>query len=102
MLKKVRCIDANARQMAIISNRILQKSPKFAQQAYAKGALTVKNPRFNSDSVKAFYNINDFYNELGEIREDAKPVFAQILKDFGLKANATLADFAKFVSGVYK
>ena len=42
MIQKVRCIDATAKQMAIISNGILKKSSKFAQEAYAKDLITSK------------------------------------------------------------
>ena len=102
MIGKVRCIDANAKQLAIISNDMLKKSQKLAQQAYKKGILTSQKPRFTQESVKQFYNISDFYEKNGEIREVAKPVFAQILQEFGLRKNATLEEFKHYVLGVYK
>ncbi len=102
MIQKVRCIDANAKQMAIISNRILKKSPKFAQEALSKNAINSYSPRFTQKSVKEFYNIDAFYDESGAVREDAKPYFAKVLDDIGLNKNATLEEFANFVTGVYK
>lgn len=102
MIQKVRCIDATAKQMAIISNGILKKSPKFAQEAYAKDLITSKAPRFTQKSVKEFYNIDAFYKESGEVKKEAKPYFAKALEDIGLNKNATLEEFANFVMGVYK
>ena len=102
MIQKVRCIDATAKQMAIISNGILKKSSKFAQEAYAKDLITSKAPRFTQKSVKEFYNIDAFYDESGAVREDAKPYFAKVLDDIGLNKNATLEEFANFVTDVYK
>ena len=102
MIEKVRCIDANAKQLAIISNDMLKKSKNLTKQAYEKGFLSSHRPRFTQESVKEFYNINDFYEKSGEIKETAKPIFAQCLKDFGLRANATLAEFKEFIIGVYK
>ena len=102
MIEKVRCIDANAKQLAIISNDMLKKSKNLTKQAYEKGLISSYKPRFTQESVKQFYNINDFYEKSGEIKESAKPVFAQILQDFGLRKNATLEEFKHFVLGVYK
>ena len=102
MIEKIRCIDANAKQLAIISNGILKKSPKFAQQAYEKNIISSFIPRFTQEGVKNFYNIQDFYDKSGEIKKDAKPVFAKILEDFGLDKNATLGEFAGFIIGTYK
>ena len=102
MIEKVRCIDASAKQLAIVSNSLLKRSKNFARQAYEKGALSVSSPRFTSKSIQEFYNIADFYDINGNIKEAAKPVFAQILNDFGLRANATLGEFRNFISGVYK
>lgn len=102
MIEKVRCIDANAKQLAIISNDMLKKSKNLTKQAYEKGFLSSHRPRFTQESVKEFYNINDFYEKNGEIKETAKPVFAQILQDFGLHKNATLEDFRNYVLGVYR
>lgn len=102
MIEKIRCIDANAKELAIISNSILKKSRKFAEQALSKGLISSQEPKFTQDSVKTFYNIGDFYEKTGEIKESAKPVFAHFLKEFGLRQNATLAEFRNFVLGVYK
>ena len=102
MIEKIRCIDANARQLAIISNGILKKSPNFAKQAYEKNIINSMKPKFTQEGVKAFYNIGDFYEKNGEIKKDAKPVFAKILNDFGLKEDATLGEFANFVFNIYK
>lgn len=102
MIQNVRCIDATAKQMAIISNSILKKSPRFAQQAYAKNIITSQKPKFTKEGVKAFYNIGDFYDKSGEVRKDLKPYFADILEGLGLHKNATLEEFANFVMGVYK
>ena len=102
MLKRVCCVDANTKQLAQMSNEILKNSKKFTEQAYNKGILSSRTPRFNQESVKSFYNIGDFYQKSGEISPDAKPVFAKLLNDFGLKADAKLADFKQYLLGVYK
>ena len=102
MLEKVRCIDANAKQLTAISNEMLRKSRKFAEQACIRGGLNSRYPKFNQERMKKFYSIQDFYEKNGEIKQIAKPVFAQILKDFGLRQNATLGEFAEYVLNVYK
>ena len=102
MIEKVRCIDASATQLADVSNRLLKKSKNMTIQAYSKNILSSRMPKFTSETVKQFYNISDFYEKNGDVKEDAKPVFAKVLEDFGLKANATVDDFAKFVLNVYK
>ena len=102
MIEKVRCIDASAKQMAIISNGILKKSPKFAQEAYIREIITSQCPKFTQEGVKEFYNIGDFYEKTGEIKKDAKPIFANILKDFGLKENSTLGEFANYILNTYR
>lgn len=102
MIQKIRCIDASAEQLAQASNTILRKSKSFAEQAYSKNILSSKNPKFNKDSIKTFYGIGDFYDKNGNIKEDAKPVFANVLKDFGLSKNATLSDFINFILKIYK
>ena len=102
MIEKVRCIDATAKQMAIISNSILKKSPKFAQQAYTKNIINSSKPRFTQEGIKTFYNIGDFYEKTGEIKKEAKPAFADILKELGLKKDATLGEFANFILNTYK
>ena len=102
MIEKIRCIDASAKQLAIISNGILKKSPRFAQQAYEKNIINSFKPRFTQEGVKNFYNIQDFYEKTGEIKKDAKPIFAKILEDFGLHKDTTLGEFAGFIIGTYK
>ena len=49
MIEKIRCIDANAKELAIISNSILKNSRKFAEQALSKGLiLTVDAEAFSA------------------------------------------------------
>jgi hypothetical protein len=60
------------------------------------------NKTSNSKNLYEQINIGDFYQKSGEILPDAKPVFAKLLNDFGLKADATLADFKQYLLGVYK
>ena len=102
MIERVRCTDASAKQLAQISNDLLRKSKNLTRQAYEKGILSSASPKFTSQSVQKFYNITDFYDKNGEISEIAKPVFAQILEDFGLKRDATLLEFKSFILNVYK
>ena len=102
MIERVLCTDASAKQLAQISNDLLRRSKNLTRQAYEKGMLSSVSPKFTSKSVQEFYNITDFYDKNGEIKEVAKPVFAQILEDFGLKKEATLLEFKNFILNVYK
>lgn len=102
MIEKVRCVDATAKQMAIVSNSILKKSLKFAKEAYAKNIINSQKPRFTQESIKEFYKIGDFYDKNGKVKKDVKPLFSKVLSDIGLKKDATLGDFAEFIIDVYK
>ena len=102
MIEKIRYVDASPKDLAIITNKILKKSKKFTEQAYTMGYITSLRPRFTSESIKKFYNIGDFYEKNGEIKESAKPELKKMLKDLGLEANATLAEFKNYLLGIYK
>lgn len=102
MFKEICCIDASCKQLAEASNYILRRSKNFAKQAYCKNILSSQSPKFTQESVKKFFNIGDFYQKDGKIRQEAKTVFADYLQEFGLKRNATLSDFVNYLLAVYK
>ena len=102
MLQKVRCIDASAKQMAQMSNWVLKRSKNFTEKAYSKNLLSSQKTWFTSKSMMQFFNIADFYDKKGEVKQSAKPVIAENLQNFGLKKDATLLDFMEFIVGVYK
>ena len=93
MIEKFRCIDANAKHLAIISNSILRLSKTLTEQAYAKGYISSQKPRFTSESIKKFYNIEGFYEKNGKIKESAKSNLERYLKELGLKTDTTLGEF---------
>ena len=102
MLDKVRCVDATVRHFSKMSNQLLQKSPRFAEEAYLTGAVTSMRPKFNDKSTREFYGLDGFYKQNGEIFPEAKSVLEEKLESFGLRKNATMEEFKKYLMGVYR
>lgn len=102
MLDKIRCVDASVKHFSKISNQILHKSPKFAEEAYFTGAITSRKPFFNDKSTREFYGLDGFYKQNGEIYPEAKAVLEKKLESFGLRKNATMEEFKRYLIGLYK
>ena len=102
MLNKVRCVDATVRHFSKMSNQLLHKSGRFAEEAYLTGAITSMRPKFNDKSTREFFGLDGFYKENGEICPEAKPVLEKKLESFGLRKNATMDDFMNYLKGLYK
>lgn len=102
MIEKIRCVDATASQMADVTNGLLRRSKNLVAKAYSKDILNSSNPKFTKDSIQKFYNISDFYEKSGNVKEQAKPVFSKALEDLGLNPNCTLWEFSRYVLGLYK
>ena len=102
MLNKVRCIDATVKDFSRMSNQLLQKSGRFAEEAYLTGAITSMSPKFTNKSTREFYGFDGFYKENGQIFPEAKSVLEKKLESFGLHKNATMDELMNYLKGLYK
>lgn len=88
----VKYLDASIQDIARMSNIMLRKSSKFANDAYNNGIITSRRPYINEKTIRNFYDTGDCYGKTGKLTDAGKKEVYKMLKNTFGKANITLRE----------